>query len=194
MGKAYGEGIITELKPQLNLTPDQEKTIRKAFVKKFTEESDQYIAVLLRLMLNGMPLPPEIPEPHLQTDRETLKPLLSEQQLASYDEFKAKDRKQRAAKTAEERLDELDSPLGLNEPQKNQIREIFAESAECQAKAIEDYDFAALSNCSSETKALAGVLTPTQFERYKSLKPLQPQQSRHWWWAFASFPPVGVRR
>lgn len=219
--ETYSDRKTTELKPQLNLTLAQETAIRKVFAEKFTEESDQFFAVFLKVLLNGRSLPPEIPEPHLQPDRETLKPLLSEQQLAAYDQFKANQRKELAAKIAVERIDEIDSPLRLNEEQKNQIRRIFAASSERELKAVDDLDFSALSDGASEKKALAGILTAAQFERYERQRtgdsnidsdvaysclrlrdiykafdspPPQQQQSRHWWEYFAGIPVGAMRR
>jgi hypothetical protein len=174
---------IAELKPQLSLTPEQESAYREACIQQMTQILDQARAVLSSLtnsLATGKPTPPGETAPLcVPSNRELWEPILTPQQLAAYDAFVARQRKERAAELATERLNRIDSLLGLNEDQRNRVGEIFMMSEE---KGLAKGDLWPSPDTDLENKSLAVVLTPKQFKKYQKLT-ASPDSNRQKWYA-----------
>ena len=177
MAQAAANAKIKELGPRLILTPEQADAFRQAYTNQFAKVADDIAKTVSQPLGIGNRKPANAREPHhLQSDRALLQPLLAPRQMAAYDAFSTKQRNERAANLAAARLDRIDSPLGLNDEQRNQIREIFVTSEKQRLKATEDYDLAAQPDFNRETQTLRGILTRAQFKRYKKLcKSEQPK-------------------
>ena len=166
---AEAEHEVTELKPQLALTSEQEAAFREAYTQEFRRILDQVTATLASLSTETRkPAPPGEAAPfRVHSQRELWEPILTPQQLAAYDAFKARQRKERVAVLATERVNQIDSQLGLNEDQRNRVCEIFMMSEEKGLMAKDDLWPSADTDL--ENKSLATVLTPEQFKKYQKL-------------------------
>jgi hypothetical protein len=167
LAQASANATIEELKPQLDLTAEQESAFRKAKMQQVQQLMDD-LAAAFKPLVPGEATPPTAAGlHHFQSERDLLKPLLTPKQLAAYDAFKAQQRKEQALKTAEERVDRLVSPLSLTDQQRNEVCEIFAISAEQRLEAIDNDQPAAPPD--QEDEMLRDVLTSSQFEHYQKL-------------------------
>lgn len=164
MAQSAADARIKELKPQLDLTAEQESAFRKAYIQQLVDALE---AVFYPLM-HAEAAPPSAPEQHhFQSERDLLKPLLTPKQLAAYDAFKAQQRKEQTLKTAAERVDRLDSSLGLTDDKRNEVFEIFAISEEQRLEAMDNDQPAVPPD--QENEMFRDVLTASQFEHYQKL-------------------------
>lgn len=179
---------IAELKPQLDLTPEQETAFREACLQESAQVPDALFS-MFKLVLTGKPTPPNEPAPSpAKSEREIWEPLLTPKQLAAYDTFKARQRKQQVAKMAAERLNKINLPLALTEDQRNRVSEIFMASAQQRLTAMDD--FAPFPDTYWENKELAVVLTPAQFKKYEKLSGQRNSSTQKNYAGGFFFPPV----
>jgi hypothetical protein len=191
---AHSDHEVAELKPQLVLTPEQESAFREAYTKQSVQIINQMgdaFSSLFRLLVTWKPAPPAETSPLcVPTERELWEPILTPKQLAAYDTIVvARQRKERAAELATERLNRIDSELGLTQDQRNRVFEIYATSEEKGLMATGGY-LEPQTDIDLENKSLAIVLTPKQFKKYLKLAASQDSKKKKWYASGYFFPPV----
>jgi hypothetical protein len=197
MAAANADREVAVLKPKLALTSEQESAFREAYTKQTVQIIDQAadgVSRLLLLWATTQPASPARTTPLcVPTERELWEPILTPQQLATYDTVVAarertRERKERAAELANERINRIDSELRLTGDQRNRVFEIYARSEEKGLTASGGY-LEPTTDTVLENKSLATVLTPKQFQKY--LKLTSPDSNKRKWYAWgAFFPPV----
>lgn len=189
---AEADHEVTELGSQLDLSPEQETALREAYRQQFEQAASQIratIAGLSNSVATGTPAPPEPAPFRFQSGRELLERILTPQQLATYDGVvKERLRKELAAELAGERLNRIDSELGLTEDQRNRVLEIFTMSEEKGLMASGGY-LEPPTDTDQESKSLATVLTPQQFKKYQKLT-ASPDSKKQKWYAAGFFIPT----
>lgn len=121
--KQKGESQIEALKTRLNLTPAQEAELRRHFdeAAKFQEE-------ITNALLSGKKLTSEEMKQRASSQvslEETLKKLLSPDQMKSYQEFQKVEKSEQSDLMAHIKMNEVSSMFALDEDQKDKIYGVF---------------------------------------------------------------------
>jgi hypothetical protein len=123
MLKQKGESQIEALKTRLNLTPEQETELRRHF-----DEAAKFQEDITNALLSGKKLTSDEMKQRASSQvslDETLKKLLSPDQMKSYQEFQKVEKSEQSDLMAHIKMNEISSVFALDEDQKDKIYGIF---------------------------------------------------------------------
>ncbi|MBI2947278.1 MAG: sigma-70 family RNA polymerase sigma factor [Verrucomicrobia bacterium] len=171
-------GQLTRMKAKLNLTPEQEQSIRGILLK----QAEQGVQVAQRAFTGK--LTNEDIEGSYQSDsnpKDEINALLSPEQQAAYKEFKKEEAASVARLAANAELLQIQGTLGLSQEQQDQVFNILYErslgqgldNAEVSSPKSTDPLARIQQQFQQTLKSMEKVLSPSQFESYRQFQESQ---------------------
>jgi hypothetical protein len=166
------DGKMSALKTRLNLTSEQETSIREILAKQSKAGSD-----MVQQMFSGGGLKTnDLTNVRELTGDAQIKALLTPEQAAAYDAFQKEEQNANLRLIANSELLQLQSALQLDETQQDKVFTVLADQAQAQfmdpqTNAGSAIDFRGMLQRKAD--ALRPVLTPDQFERYQKFQQQQ---------------------
>ncbi len=167
------EGKLRQMKSKMNLSAEQEQSIRGILEKQFGAGR-----VMAEKMFSGKATEGEVADAaQAQTNPvEQIKSLLSPEQKAAYDEVQAEELRNNARLVANSELLQMQGALGLTQEQQDSVfKAIYAATEEqfggLGADPKKAMDFR--GNLDRKLAALKGVLTDEQFKAYEDMQQQQ---------------------
>lgn len=171
--KQQMEGKMRQLKSKLNLTPEQEESIRGILEKQLGAGR-----AIAEKMLTGKATEGDMADAtQAQGNPEAqIKALLSPEQQAAYDEVQSEELRNNARLMANAELLQMQGALGLNQEQQDTVYKALFEATQEQFSGLGSDPKRAMDfrgNLDRKLNALKGVLTEEQFKSYEEMQQQQ---------------------
>lgn len=168
--KQQMEGKMRQLKAKLNLTPEQEESIRGILEKQFGAGR-----AIAEKMFSGKATEGDIADAtQTQGNPEAqIKALLSPEQQAAYDEVQSEELRNNARLMANAELLQMQGALGLNQEQQDSVYKALFKATQEQFSGLTADPTKAMDfrgNLDRKLNALKGVLTEEQFKSYEEMQ------------------------
>jgi hypothetical protein len=168
-----GESKVVALKTRLNLTPEQEVELRRHF-----DAEAKFQGEITTAMMSGTKLSSEEMKQRASSQvplDETLKKILTPEQMKSYEEFQKVEKSERSELMAHMGMNEISSLFPLNEDQKDKIYAVLydQDSFKPDLKGVDPQQIA-IESLRQRHEYLKGqlkeMLTPEQLETWSKRK------------------------